>query len=99
MGGGGGIVGAHHLWHAAQGPQRRLHSLLESQEGLAGGDLGVAPARVAEEQLEQQVGVGLASYGHSQGIAVGEIKLGPPAPVDALGGSTPPDLGHSTPAS
>ena len=43
-GSGGGIVGAHHLGNAAQGPQRILHSLLQRQEGLAGGDLDVAPA-------------------------------------------------------
>ena len=36
--GSGGIVGLHHLRYAAQGPQRILNSLLEGQEGLAGGD-------------------------------------------------------------
>ncbi len=55
-----------------------LQSLLECQEGLAGGDLGVAPARVAEDQLEQRVGMGLSGDGHPQGVAVGEIKLGFP---------------------
>ena len=59
-----GIVAAHHLWNAAQGPEGILQSLLQGQEGLAGGDLGVAPSRVAEYQLEQQVGVGLAGDGH-----------------------------------
>ena len=33
-----GIVAAHHLWNAAQGPEGILQSLLQGQEGLAGGD-------------------------------------------------------------
>ena len=53
--------------------------MLQGQEGLAGGDLSVAPPRVAEDQLEQLVRVGLASDGHSQGAAMGEVKLGFPA--------------------
>ena len=53
-----GIVAAHHLWNAAQSPEGILQSLLQGQEGLTGGDLSVAPSRVAEYQLEQQVGVG-----------------------------------------
>ena len=85
VGGGGGIVGPHHLGDAAQSPQRILQSLLQRQESLAGGDLGVAPARVAEDHLEQQVGVGLASYGHSQGIGVGEVELGFPSRWMVLG--------------
>ena len=51
-------------------------SLLQCQEGLAGGDLGVTPPRVAENHLEQQVGIELARDGHAQGIAVGEVDLG-----------------------
>ena len=44
VGGGGGIVAAHHLGDPAQDPQGGLDTLLQSQEGLAGGDLvGVAP--------------------------------------------------------
>ena len=85
VGGGGGIVGTHHLRYAAQGPECILHSLLEGQEGLAGGDLSVTPARVAEDQLEQQVVIGLASDGHPQGVAVGEIKLGFPTRRMLLG--------------
>ena len=53
-----------------------LQSLLQGQEGLAGGDLGVAPSRVAEYQLEQQVGVGLSGDGHLEFPAVGEVELG-----------------------
>ena len=49
---------------------------LQGQEGLAGGDLGVAPSRVAEYQLEQQVGVGLSGDGHLEFPAVGEVELG-----------------------
>ena len=41
---GPGIVVAHHLEDAVQGPQGGLQSLLQHQEGLAGGDLGVTPA-------------------------------------------------------
>ena len=85
MGGGRGIVGTHHLRYAAQGPQRILHSLLEGQEGLAGGDLGVAPTRVAEDQLEQQVGIGLSGDGHPQGAAMGEVELGLPTRRMLLG--------------
>ncbi len=55
--GGRGIVAAHHLRHSAQGPQGGLQPLLQGQEGLAGGHLGIAPARVAEYQLEQQMAV------------------------------------------
>ena len=54
VGGRRGIVAAHHLRYAAQGPQCSLQSLLQRQEGLTGGDLSVAPSRVAEDQLEQQ---------------------------------------------
>ena len=63
---GGSIVATQHLWRAAQGPQRSLQSLLQGQEGLAGGNLGVAPPRVAEYQLEQHVGVGLTGDGDPQ---------------------------------
>ena len=79
MGGGGGIVAAHHLWDAAQGPKGSLKSLLQRQESLAVGDFGVAPSRVAEYQLEQQVRVGPAGDGHPQGVAVGEVELGFPS--------------------
>ena len=74
--GGRGIVAAHHLGDSAQGPQGVLQSLLQGQEGLAGDYLGVAPARVAEYQLEQQVGERLAGDGHPQGVAVGKADLG-----------------------
>ena len=78
VGEGRGIVRAHHLWDAAQLPEGVLKPLLQGQEGLSGGDLGVAPPRVAEDQLEQQVGMGLAGDGHPQGTAVGEVDLGLP---------------------
>ena len=78
VGEGRGIVRADHLWHAAQVPEGVLKSLLQGQEGLSGGDFGVAPSRVAEDQLEQQVGMGMATDGHSQGAAVGEVDLGLP---------------------
>ena len=76
VGGRRGIVAAHHLWNAAQGPEGILQTLLQRQEGLTGGDLGVAPPRVAEYQLEQQVGVGLSGDGHPEFPAVGEVELG-----------------------
>ena len=60
VGGRRGIVAAQYLGDAAQGPEGILQSLLQGQEGLTGGDLSVAPSRVAEYQLEQQVGVGLS---------------------------------------
>ena len=45
--------------------------------GVVGADhLGVAPARMAKYQLEQQVPVGSASDGDAQGAAVGEVDLG-----------------------
>ena len=78
MSGSRGIVAAHHLWNAAQSPEGILQSLLQRQEGLAGGDLSVAPSRVAEYQLEQQVGVGLAGD-HLEFPAVGEVELGLPS--------------------
>ena len=70
------IVGTHHLWDAAQGPQGILQPFLQGQEGLPGGDLRVTPPRVAEYQLEQQVPVGLAGDGHLEFPAVGEVELG-----------------------
>ena len=60
----------------AQLPQGVLESLLQGQESLPSGHLGVGPARVAQHQLEQQVAVGPAADGDSQGVAVGEIQLG-----------------------
>ena len=47
--------------------------------------LGVARARVTEDQLEQQVWIGLSSDGHPQRIAVGEIELGFPSRWMLLG--------------
>ena len=51
------VVGADHQRRAAQGPQGLLKSLLQGQEGLPGNHLGVAPPRVAQHQLEQQMSV------------------------------------------
>ena len=76
MGEGRGVVGADHQRRAAQGPQGLLESLLQGQEVLAGNHLGVAPARMTQHKLEQQVPVGSASDGDSQGVAVGEVDLG-----------------------
>ena len=76
VGGRRGIVATHHLWNPAQGPEGILQTLLQGQEGLAGGDLRVAPPRVAEYQLEQQMPVGLADDGHLEFPAVGEVNLG-----------------------
>ena len=76
VGGRRGIVAAQYLWNAAQGPEGILQSLLQRQEGLAGGDLRVTPSRVAEYQLEQQMPVGLAGDGHLEFPAVGEVNLG-----------------------
>ena len=47
--------------------------------------LGVAPLRVAEYQLEEQVWEGPAGDGHPQGVAVGEIDLGLPSRRMLLG--------------
>ena len=85
VGGGRGVVAAHHLGDPAESPQGCLQSLLQRRESLSGGDLGVAPARVAEYQLEQQVGVGLAGNGHPQGVSVGEVELGLPSRGMLLG--------------
>ena len=76
VGQGRGVVGTDHLRSATQGPQGVLESLLQGQKGLASGHLGVAPARMAQHQLEQQVAVGPAADGDSQGVAVGEVDLG-----------------------
>ncbi len=65
-----------HATSATQGPQGVLESLLQSQEGLASGHLGVAPARMTQHQLEQQVPVGSSANGDSLGVAVGEVDLG-----------------------
>ena len=70
------VVGADHLRHAAQFPESVLETLLQGQEGLPGYHLGVAPPRVAQHQLEQQMPVGPATDGDAQGVAVGEIDLG-----------------------
>ena len=85
VGGGRSIVAAHHLRHAAQGPEGRLQAMLQRQEGLAGGDLRATPPRVAEDQLEQLVPVGLTRDGHPQGAAMGEVELGFPARWMLLG--------------
>ena len=76
VGQGRGVVRADYLGHAAQFPQRALESLLQGQEGLSGNHLGIAPARVAQHQLEQPVAVGPPADGHSQGVAMGEVQLG-----------------------
>ena len=73
------IVTAQYLGDAAQGPEGILQSLLQRQESLTGGDLGVTPSRVAEYQLEQQVGVGLSGDGHLEFPAVGEVELSLPS--------------------
>ena len=72
------------LRHGHKSSRRRfkegiLQSLLQGQEGLTGGDLSVAPPRVAEYQLEQQVRVGLSGDGHLEFPAVGEVELGLPS--------------------
>ena len=74
--GGRGVVRADHPGTAAQLPQGVLQSLLQGQEGLSGGHLGVAPPRMAQHQLEQQVAIGPAADSDSQGVAVGEVQLG-----------------------
>ena len=76
VGQGRGVVGADHPGHAAQLPQGILKPLLQGQEGLTGGHLGVAPPRMAQHQLEQQVAVGAAADVDPQGVAVGEVQLG-----------------------
>ena len=80
------VLSLRSIWgDAAQSPEGILQSLLQGQEGLAGGDLSVAPPRVAEDQLEQQVGVGLAGDGHLEFPAVGEVELGLPSRRMRLG--------------
>ena len=78
VGGGRGVVRADHPGTANQLPQCVLQSLLQGQEGLTGGHLGVAPPRMAQHQLEQQVAVGAAADGDPQRVAVGEVQLGLP---------------------
>ena len=85
VGGSRGIVAAQYLWDAAQGPEGGLQSLLQRQEGLTCGDLGVAPPRVAEYQLEQQMWIGLSGDGHLEFPAVGEVELGLPSRRMLLG--------------
>ena len=80
-----GIVAAQYLGDAAQGPEGILQTLLQGQEGLTGGDLRVAPPRVAEYQLEQQMPVGLSGDGHLEFHAVGEVNLGLPSRQMHLG--------------
>ena len=76
MGEGLDVVGTDHLGRPAQRTMDILESLLQGQEGLASDHPGVTPARVAQHQMEQQVAVGLASDGDSQGVAVVEVDLG-----------------------
>ena len=76
VGGRRGIVATQYPGDAAQGPEGILQTLLQRQESLTDGDLSVAPSRVAEDQMEQQMWIGLAGDGHPQGIAVGEVELG-----------------------
>ena len=76
VGGGRGVVRADHPGTAAQLPQGVLQPLLQGQEGLSGGHLGVAPPRMAQHQLEQQVAIRPAADSDSQGVAVGEVQLG-----------------------
>ena len=78
VGGRRDIVAAQYLGDAAQGPEGILQTLLQGQEGLTGGDLRVAPPRVAENQLGQQMPVGLSGDGHLEFHAVGEVNLGLP---------------------
>ena len=85
MGEGRCVVGTDHLRHAAQFPESVLETLLQGQEGLAGNHLGLAPARMAQHQLEQQVAIGPAADSDSQGVAVGEVNLGLPARGMLLG--------------
>ena len=73
-----GVVGTDHLRRSAQFPEGVLEALLQGQEGLAGNHLGVAQPRMAQHQLEQQVAVGPAADGDSQGVAVGEVDMGLP---------------------
>ena len=76
VGGGRGVVRADHPGRTAQLPQGVLQPLLQGQEGLPGGHLGVAPPRMAQHQLKQQVAIGPPADGHPQGVAVGEVQLG-----------------------
>ena len=79
------VVGTDHQRRAAQFPESILETLLQGQEGLLGNHLGVASARMAQHQLEQQVAIGLAADGDAQGVAVGEVGLGLPARWMLLG--------------
>ena len=76
VGEGRGVVGTDHPRCATQDPPGVLQSLLQGQESLASGPLGLAPARMTQHQLEQQVAVGSAADGDSQGIAACEVDLG-----------------------
>ena len=61
---------------------------------------------MAEDQLEQQAGIGLSGDGNAQGIAVGEVELSFPSRRMLLGElhllwamqRPPPELGDAEPA-
>ena len=67
VGEGRGVIGTYDQRHTTQFPEGVLESLLQGQKRLAGNYLSVAPARMAQHQLEQQVAVGSAADGDSQG--------------------------------
>ena len=76
VGEGRGVVGKYDQRHATQFPEGALESLPQGQESLVGNHLGVAPPRMAQHQMEQQVAVAPAADADSQGVAVGEVDLG-----------------------
>ena len=73
------IVGADHLRQPTQGPKRTLQPLLQSFKGLSEGQVHESPPRVAEDELEEEVGKGQTGDVDSQFAGVGEIHLGFPA--------------------
>jgi hypothetical protein len=79
VGGCGQVVAADHLRNAPQFPQGPLESLLQGFVSLTEGQVHKSPPRVAEDQLEEEVGKGLAGDGDLEFTGVGEIQLGFPA--------------------
>ena len=64
-----------HPRYASQLPQRSLQSLHERRERLSEAHLGIAPPRVAQHEVEQQMPEGLPTYGHPKPRTVGEVHL------------------------
>ena len=70
-----GQVVDHHHGRCAQIPQRSLESAHQRRERLPEAYLRLPPARVTQNELEQQMSERLSTYHHAQFAAVGEVHL------------------------